>query len=504
MDGPPMTQSSRLVGNSVINFVKLALVTLFTLLTQRILLDKLGFEQFGIFAGISAIGMFGAMLGQALLGAAQRNLAFEVGREDKQQVILILRASEFGFLLLACLFSLGAIGLQPWLFHALEIPDHVSLAYIFVILYTCGLLMAGPATAMLLAQQQFLPIAFMQVGLQLGMFAGAVYIQEDGIDNLTTYAFLVALTQALITCYAVIISRKFIASSQISNGSARQDFFRLGDFFFWNLLGYVAAYLRTHGSLVASFSIFGATSAAAYEVSLKVTNFQKQAGYSITQVVYPAITIHSSRSSYSEVETLALLSSKYACLACLFLTVPVLVDAELILSCWLGEYPEQAPLFARILSATALISFLVEGHGLASAGRGNIALPTIISSSCELLIVGATISFVLLNQDSPEFYIPSGGMVAMAIVVIFYVYILGDRLNIPPGLWLSKVLVPVSVVAILSTIVSLLLSLSVENPWLSLAWLGCITSLSIACFSWFLATDKAERVVLREAFLRTR
>ena len=81
-----MSESKRIVRNTLFLYIRMLLITAITLYTSRIVLKELGVSDYGIY---NLIGGFVAMLGffnSAMSSATQRYLSFDIGKGDMKQL----------------------------------------------------------------------------------------------------------------------------------------------------------------------------------------------------------------------------------------------------------------------------------------------------------------------------------------------------------------------------------------------------------------------------------
>jgi Na+-driven multidrug efflux pump len=495
-----INKPKRLITNTLVNYSKLGIVVLLTLVTHRVLLEKLGVVQYGVLAGLSSIGMFSSMFGAALLSAAHRNLAYEMGRRDDDNFRAIISLCQEICLILAVIFGLIIWAFKQKIFSILGLSESFERAYFYIAGYFIANLLAGPANAVFIAKQQFSHVALMQIVLSIVTLMAALTMDSVGFDPLNMYTATLLVSQVCITGFATFISHRNIINGNKcfglyrAKGSGVIDLIR---FFLWNLLSHAASYVRMHGALLASFAIFGAASAAAFEIGNKIANLQRQAGYSVGQAVQPVLAYSSGREAEDKVRYLALTSSKFSFLAAMLITAPVMVDAEGLLWLWLGDYPEYAPLFARLLGMTVIIGYLADGHALASVAKGNIATPSLISCVSQITIVSAVILYVVGIEGAPVWYIPASGILSAIVSVALFVLIIGAYMSVSIKLWFGKVFLPAALVSAFSITVGLLCKGSFANQLVDLVATFLSTVLAVAITAWAFALSAKEKNMVR-------
>jgi len=73
----------------------------------------------------------------------------------------------------------------------------------------------------------------------------------------------------------------------------------------------------------------------------------------LPRVVQPAMTTMEARGERNHVQTLAVLTGRYASLGVLLFVVPLMLETEGILRLWLDTYPPETPFFIRMAMMSA-------------------------------------------------------------------------------------------------------------------------------------------------------
>ena len=93
------------------------------------------------------------------------------------------------------------------------------------------------------------------------------------------------------------------------------------------------------------------------------------------------------------------LSSYLAAFLLMFFAVPLFIEVEFVLSVWLGEYPEYAPVFIRIFLIQSVVtamsrSIVASVHAIGLVRRHNL-------TSCPIVLMILPVSYVLLRMEVP-------------------------------------------------------------------------------------------------------
>ena len=79
--------TARIAKNTGYLYLRMILVTLVNLYTSRVVLQALGFEDFGIYNVIASVIVFFSFFNHALKNATTRFLSVEMGKNDQQGLV---------------------------------------------------------------------------------------------------------------------------------------------------------------------------------------------------------------------------------------------------------------------------------------------------------------------------------------------------------------------------------------------------------------------------------
>ena len=98
-------KNRRIVTNTLILYVRMAVITIISLYSSRIVLQLLGLQDFGIFNVVAGIVEFAIIFTGTLTSATQRFLSFELGRNDLKAFNLSF-CSLYNIIILLCVILL--------------------------------------------------------------------------------------------------------------------------------------------------------------------------------------------------------------------------------------------------------------------------------------------------------------------------------------------------------------------------------------------------------------
>ena len=136
------SENKRIAKNTLALYARTIIVMVVSLYVSRVLLDKLGVDDYGVYNVVGSIVVLFSFLNNALTSASQRFLTVALGEGDNAKMIRVFNTSvSIQFLLVAVAVVLFEIVGTWFLNNRLNIPDErleaANYAYQFSILTFC-------------------------------------------------------------------------------------------------------------------------------------------------------------------------------------------------------------------------------------------------------------------------------------------------------------------------------------------------------------------------------
>ena len=260
----------------------------------------------------------------------------------------------------------------------------------------------------------------------------------------------------------------------------------------WNLFGSFSGIMQEQGiNLVINF-FFGPIVNAARAVASQVNAGLEGFVTNITIPVRPQVVQSYARGDNNRMMNLTFSISKLSCCFLVMMAIPVSVEIHYVLNIWLGDsVPEYAAAFTVIILFSSIISNL-------NAATSNVVHATGKMKNYQfwgslVKISSVPIAFVVLKYyKQPE----------LALLVVFIcrtaghivgLFIVRDLVNLSLRQYLLKVVIPITIVIMLSLGVSLPIHFLMNEGFMRLL-LVTIVSVSTAGLSlYYVAFEKHER-----------
>ncbi len=448
-----MRQSTRLIVNTIVTFGRVAFTLGLSLVATRFIIGSLGEVDWGLLTALGASGLLLSLLSTSLTFSAQRHMAYQIGLGDQHELRVVFNTTLVLFLVTGIVIWLVGAGVASPLLAVLNIPVERETAAFWVFHLTLFDVVktawATPYRAAANARQALVFLAVFDTATALNrLLASAVLLLLSG-DLLIKFAVLLLIGQIIIALALVISCLvRFEETRPRLRLFSRSRLRQVGGFAGWALVLRVGWLLRLQGGTLLLNFFFGPIVNGAYAIGVIVSNSLLKVAYLLMQITQPAMTAAEARGNRQQVRMLCLFVSKYTVLACLCVTVPMLLEAETLLRLWLVKYPPYTATFVRLMLIWCTLVLSVRGHDIAIMAVGKISRFATITSALNLsALVASIVWFAWLDLE--PWALPATSVVTSSLVVAYNVLVVGRIIDVPAGEWVRRTVKPVLISAAL-------------------------------------------------------
>jgi O-antigen/teichoic acid export membrane protein len=240
---------------------------------------------------------------------------------------------------------------------------------------------------------------------------------------------------------------------------------------------------------------FGPSVNAARAISYQISSSVNALVTNIQTAVSPRIVKLFAEDKIDEFKNLVFQNAKYAFLLLFFITLPLIFELDTILFLWLNTVPESTTLFCRIILLQSLLYSINRPFIMAIHAVGKMKYINITGGTVLLMVL--PVSYFLLKFGFPA-YVPFIIYILGTIGEFFFdLFFLNKYINLSIKEFLVKTLFPIIKVVLLSLLFTSFTYFSMEKSLIRLLLVFFVSSCSILCGSYFLATDKITRIKVR-------
>lgn len=370
-----MADAKRLAKNTLFMYVRMILIMVVSIYTSRVVLDKLGVDDYGLYNAVASIVAMVAFLNVTLSTSTSRYLTYDLGQGDFEKLRNTFSTSFYSHLILAgiVILIMETVGLW-YMNYKFVVPEGrefaTQIVYQISIITTVIAVIQVPYTASIMAHEN------MDVYAYVGIFEvfarlGVVYLLIiSPIDNLIFYALLIAAVQILITGLYVVISRRKYTETHLVKSFNKETFRGMMGFTGWTAVANLSNTVTVQGATVLLNLFFAPAIIAAKALANQITSAVMQFVNNFRVALNPQIIKLYAAGEIDEFKRWSLRSTVITSDLMLILGLPCIATMKTILGIWLVEVPPlaveftQLAIFSQIvmsISSSTYIPFVASG-----------------------------------------------------------------------------------------------------------------------------------------------
>lgn len=356
-----MSDNKRIAKNTFFLYIRMLFIMGVSLYTSRVVLDKLGVDDFSLYNVVGGIVGMLSFLNGTLSTGTSRFLTYELGTGNQEKLNVTFNTAFYTHLALGIIFIiLLETGGIWYIYNKLVVsPDRFDAALIvFQISIFASLIsiMQVPYTSLIIAHEH------MGIYAYLGIFdaiarLGAIYLLIiSTADKLILYAFLMALIHLLIAiCYWAYCHRHYI-ESRFRIVYDKVILRSLLSFSGWNIIAHLSETLKLQGYLILLNLFFQPFVVAAQTVGNQVAGAMMQFINNFRNAINPQIIKLYAAGEYDESKRLTLSTTVLVYDLVLLLGLPTIFVMDTLMGLWLVEVPPYTVLFTQYIIVQRILS----------------------------------------------------------------------------------------------------------------------------------------------------
>ena len=492
--------NARLAKNTMFLYFRMIFIMAVTLYTSRVVLRVLGVEDFGIFNVVAGVvAMFG-FLNSSMSATTQRFISFSLGRgDDNLNKVFSTCVLTHALIALGVLVLVESVGLW-FLYNKLIIPevrmDAAFWVFQFSALSTVVTVMSIPFNADIIAHEKMSAFAYISI-VEVCLKLLIVFLLDVGnIDKLVLYGFLLLLVQCGIFLTYMGYCLRHFKESRFRFVYEKKLFSEVFSFAGWNLWGYLASILYTQGLNILLNVFFGPVVNAARGLANQVDGAIRLFASNFQMAINPQIVKTYAAKDLESMHKLVFRSSKFSFFLLLALSLPVMIEAPMILRLWLSTVPDWTASFLRLMLVVVIVDSVANPLMTSAAATGRIKLYQSVLGGIQLLIV--PVAYVVLRMGGEP---NSVFVVHICICLIAFavrLFIVRGMIGLSIKKYLMEVCVKSGVVTVVATVLPLTLYFSMTNSLLSAIVVVFVSLGSVAVSAYAIGLTKSERVFVSD------
>lgn len=497
--------NKRIAKNTLVLYVRMLFTMGISLFTSRVVLQTLGVEDYGISSVVGGVISMFTFINAAMVSSTQRYLNFELVRGDANQLRSVFSTSLqiHALIALAIIVLSETVGLW-FLNEKLVIPEARMTAAMWV--YQCSILscavsiMSTPYNAVIVAHEKMSAFAYISI-LDVSLKLLVVYLLVVlPFDKLIILAILNLLVQLFIRYIYTIYCHRHFPESYFQFRFNKTLFKEMFGFAGWSFWGNLAAILYTQGLNIMLNIFFGPIVNAARGIAVQVQSAVQQFVGGFQTALNPQITKNYASNNLPQMHSLMFRSARFSFLLLFFLSLPVLMETNFILTLWLKTVPDDAVIFTQIMICISLIYTTANPCIIANQATGKVKIYQMVVGGILLLIL--PISYVVLKLGAPAYSVFIVHFCIESLAQFSRMYMLRKLIHLPLWQYMKNIYIPIVSTVVIAIILPLVVRMQVAEGWLRFLAVGFTCVLSVGASSYFIGFTKQERVFFLDKSLR--
>lgn len=496
MSSQTTDNNKRIAKNTVLLYFRMLLMMFVTLFTSRVVLDKLGVTDYGIFNVVGGVVAMLGFLNSSMSNAVQRYLSFEIGKNNNEGVNRIFNVSLLAHAGIAVFVFVVMEIVGVWYLNThMNIPaermdaaNWVLQCSIFTTLFT---IVQVPYNAIIISKEQMGIYAYISI-LEVVLKLLVVYMLATGnFDKLKLYSVLImVVTIGIVMIYRFYCTRKYkeVKFKFIKDWNLLKQ---IVGFASWNMLGELAWVFTGQGVNIILNSFFGPVVNAARGLAEQVNGAVNRFVANFQTAVNPQLIKNYASDQLGEMKTLLFRSTRFSYYLLLALSLPIILKMDFILHLWLKEVPDYTTGFCQLVLVSSLVSTLSNLLAQVARAYGKIRNYQIIVSI--FLFLNFPLSYIVLKLGCS----PLSTMfvnIGVNVMLLFVRLRLTNRMiQMTYGSFIRNVLFPVIIVTAVALFIPLVIYFMLDNSIISFIIVSLVSFVSVCVSTYVLGMNANER-----------
>ena len=491
--------NKRIFKNTVYLYVRQLVIMVLAFLTARIVLEKLGVDDYGLYNVIGGFVALFTILNGVLASATRRFMALSICKGLQGDIngtfsTAFVMHIVIGVIIVFLLETIGLFLLNSYI----NIPSDryyaANLVYQFSILSIFLSITQTPYLACVTAHERFNIYAYMSIFDVVGKLAILYLLIAIPGDKLIIYAALLCVINFLnIFIYRLYCIRHF-EECKFSLYIDKPLLFEMLKFSGWDSLGNITTIVNAQGVtiLLNVFLTVAVNAARGLATTVSSTILSFVSGF-IT-AAEPQLAKYYAQNEKEQFERLVFNVSQYTLFLLAIFAVPVFVELDFVLNLWLTEVPEYTSAFIKITIIAALVQYsnqmLVKG--IVATGR----VKQITTMMVPMHLFHLPLVWIVLKLGLNPTAVYWVGIIPSFLALLMDLYILKKYENFPSWDFFIKILVKNLGLIAIACIVPYLIHEQMSDGFKRFVVVCGVSVLSVIVVLWIFALNKETREML--------
>lgn len=494
---------NKIAKNTLALYFRLGITMVISFFTARVTLEQLGVDNYGLNNLVGSIVSMLSFLNGSMGTAVQRFYSIEIGKGNEKglskvfsvglSLHCIIAAVTFVLAEIFALFFLEKMNIPADRLYAAHIVFQISIVSLVLNIVNV------PYAALLRAREMFSKTALIEI-IQSFMRLGVLYLLITiNYDKLIVFSCL----NFAVTLYYIISLTSLAFQFKESHvlPAWDKDLVRqMLSFISMLVVTVLASVLKVQGVVFLINMFFGLAINAAYAVAVNVSNMVNNFIASFKQSVVPQMMASYGAGDYKTMHSLIDSGTKITFLLLMLLSIPVIYEADFILTIWLKTPPEHAAELVQLVLIYINIASFSYFHYQGVHATGKIVHQQLWMSLTYLAnIFLIYLTFLLGFSFYSAIYV---NMVVSVFQVVINLYFAWRCFEYDVRLFFMKTVLPCFFIVLVVCCVNSLICFTMADSILRFIVVGLTSTFVLIGMGIYYLLDRNEREKCKRIILR--
>ena len=393
-----------IVFNSLILYVRLAIVSVCGLLYTRYSLQALGVVHYGLFSVVGGIISFIAILNTIMIATSNRFISVAIGRNDMNEANNVFNVNLIIHIMIALftiVFSmpLGHYYIGNYINYQGDVND-VFMVFDITLIASAFSFIGVPYNGLLIARERFYVFCLTDILSSVFKLIGTYLLIYHFEEKLLVYALITAIMTAYPTvAYLLYCHRQFPEITRFSIVKEKEKYKEVFRFASGIAVGAISFLAKNQGTALIINAFFSTVMNSALAIANSVNTIVQLFANNIQKSISPQIVKSYAADNIERSTYLVCFSSKVTYMVMFGISIPFFLIPETLFSLWLKEIPDYAITLTRLMIIDVLILSINAGISEMVWATGKILTYQILTNIISLSSV--IVGFLILRSDYP-------------------------------------------------------------------------------------------------------
>ena len=237
---------------------------------------------------------------------------------------------------------------------------------------------------------------------------------------------------------------------------------------------------------------FGPVVNAARGIAVQVQSAVQQFTTNFQMALNPQITKNYAAGDLEQMHSLMFRSARFSFFLLFFLTLPILIETNFVLTVWLKNVPENTVVFTQLMIAISLICTVSNPCVVANQATGKVKVYQAVVGGILLLIV--PIAYIVLKLGAPAYSVFVVHFCIESVAQLSRMIMLRKLIHLPLSAYLKNIYLPVILVACLAVLLPLYVHTLFSEGWERFFIVGIVCVISVSVMVFLVGLTSGEKV----------